>query len=151
MSFEFLEADRIKGEEIDLLIDNYMPGDLEKGWVPAYRYHIVIAGTNQIIGKIDLRIGEQESLYYGGHIGYSVDEEYRGHRYAGKACRLLKPIALKHGKNRLYITCNPTNLASRKTIERVGGKFIETVDLPPYNDMYQRGEREISIFEWILD
>ncbi len=49
------------------------------------------------VGQINLRIGYVRSLYYGGQIGYDVDEAYRGNGYAGKACGLLAPVMGLHG------------------------------------------------------
>ncbi len=151
MSIHFKRFKKIEGLEIDLLIEEWSQGDPEKGWVPAYKYQIVQSRSDRTVGSIDLRIGYQERLYYGGHIGYSVDEDYRGNHYAGKACRLLKQVALAHGMRKLIITCNPDNFPSRKTCEYVGAVFKAAVDLPTYNDMYQRGERQVCIFEWDLE
>lgn len=150
MGVHFKSFDRVRGKEIDLLINEWDPGDLEKGWVPAYKYGIVRAGTEQQLGTIDFRVGYQESLYYGGHIGYSVDEAFRGRHFAGKACLLLRQVALAHEMTKIYITCNPENFPSRKTCEYVGAKLREVVDLPKYNDMYQRGERKVCVYEWYL-
>lgn len=150
MSFCFLDFDRLSGQEIDLLIEQKAPANDKKGWVPAYKYRMVLAHTDTSVGEIDLRIGEQESLYYGGHIGYNVKKNHRGNRYAGKACLLLKPVAQAHGMTRLYITCHPDNIPSKRTIEALGCQFIEVVNLPPHNDMYLRGERQVCVFEWTL-
>ncbi len=35
------------------------------------------------------RIGYSEGLFFGGHIGYTIDEKYRGNHYSAKACKLL--------------------------------------------------------------
>ena len=43
--------------------------------------------------------------------------------------------------SRLWITCNPDNLASRRTCERLGAKLVETVPIPKTHTFYQRGER----------
>lgn len=150
LSIHFKHFERISGNEIDLLISEWAPGDLDKGWVPAYKYFIVLGGTTQEVGVIDLRVGYQESLYYGGHIGYCVDEAFRGKHFAGKGCLLLRQVALAHKMNKIYITCNPENFPSRKTCEYVGAKLKEIVNLPKYNDMYQRGERQVCVYEWNL-
>jgi tagatose 1,6-diphosphate aldolase len=42
----------------------------------------------------------------------------------------------------LWITCNPYNIASRRTCELAGGELVEIVDLPKDTDMHQRGERK---------
>lgn len=75
------------------------------------------------MGSCDLRIGHNENLYYGGNIGYRVEEAYRGNHYAGKACLLLFELARKHDLQYLIITCNPDNAASRKTCEYAGENF----------------------------
>ena len=41
----------------------------------------------------------------------------------------------------LWVTCNPDNIASRRTCELAGGVLVEIVDLPEDIDMYQEGER----------
>jgi len=150
MAFAFLDYDRISGDEIDLAIDFKAPGDERLGVVPAYHYGMVLHGTHVRVGGIDLRVGYTESLYYGGNIGYSVLPAYRGRRFAAQACRLLRPLALAHGMEKLYITCNPDNVPSRKTCESIGARLVDIVDLPPDNDMYLRGERQKCIFEWTL-
>ena len=150
MSFAFLDYDRIPGTDIDLMIDFKAPGDERRGIAPVYHYGMMLRGTYERVGGIDLRVGYMESLYYGGHIGYSVSPPYRGRRFAQQACRLLRPVALAHGMEKLYITCNPDNVPSCKTIEALGARLVEIADLPPDNDMYKEGERQKCIFEWTL-
>ncbi|MBI2851214.1 MAG: GNAT family N-acetyltransferase [Chloroflexi bacterium] len=124
---------------------------LEKGFVPAYWFDIRLAGRPERIGRVDLRIGNTSHLIlYGGHIGYSVNTEHRGHRYAARACSLIKPVAVAHGLKTLWITCNPDNIASRRTCEIIGCKLIEIIDLPADTDMYQRGERQKCRYRWDL-
>jgi tagatose 1,6-diphosphate aldolase len=104
---------------------------------------MIPAGAGVIAGRIDLRVGDTEHLrYYAGQIGYGVEPLHRGHPYAARAVRLLMPLARRHGLAELWITCNPDNIASRRTCELAGAEFVEIVDLPPDNDMYRRGERQ---------
>ncbi|WP_430495253.1 GNAT family N-acetyltransferase [Rossellomorea marisflavi] len=110
---------------------------------------MALKGSATPIGVIDLRIGHNENLYYGGHIGYAVHSEHRGHHYAGKAVLLLKELALAHGMEKMTITCNPDNLPSRKTCEYVGAELKGIVAVPPHNDLYQRGEKEKCIYELV--
>jgi len=98
-------------------------------------------GQTENIGRIELRIGNTHHIVmYGGHIGYTVVPEYRGHHYAARACRLLMPLARSHGLKTLWITCNPDNIASRRTCELLGARLVEIVDLPASTDMYKAGE-----------
>lgn len=103
-----------------------------------------------MIGACELRIGHNDNLYYGGNIGYGIEEEYRGHHYAGKACLLLFELARKHDLKYLIITCNPDNYASRKTCEYAGGELLEIVKLPEDSDMREKGEVEKCIFRFAL-
>jgi len=101
-------------------------------------------------GTIGLRLGHDENLLmYLGHIGYHVLPPVRGHHYAERACRLLLPLARAHGMKQLIITCNPDNTPSRRTCERLGARYIETVKLPRGNALYQQGDREKC--RYILD
>ena len=97
-----------------------------------------------------LLVGKLSNLYYGGNIGYSIDEEYRGHYYAAKACLLLFELAKMHQLEYVIITCNPDNYASRKTCEYVGCELLEIVELPENNDMREAGETEKCIYKFIV-
>ncbi len=145
----FLDTSFLKDGEIFLKAYAHIDGDETRGWLPAYHFMIcTLDGTE--IGHCDLRIGHNENTYYGGNIGYCVKEEYRGHHYAGKACRLLFSLARLHGLQHLIITCNPDNLPSRKTCEYAGGVLEGIADLPEGNDMYQNGERQKCIYRFAL-
>lgn len=145
----FIDTDFLENDEIKLVLEKIVDGDDKKGWVPAY--HFAICNLEGIkMGVCDLRIGHNDNLYYGGNIGYAVDEEYRGHHYAGKACLLLFELAKKHQLEYVIITCNPDNHASRKTCEYAGGELSEIVELPADNDMREKGETEKCIFKFLL-
>ena len=145
----FFDTTFLKNDEIQLLLEKTVNGDEEKGWVPAYHFAICdLQGVK--MGSIDLRIGHNDKLYYGGNIGYRVEEPYRGHHYAGKACLLLFELAKKHNLEYLIITCDPDNYPSRKTCEYAGGELLEIVELPEDNDMRERGMTEKCIYRFEL-
>lgn len=147
---KFLNTDFLEDEEIKLVLDRLSEGNPERNWVPAYYFRICDLYGN-IIGACDLRIGYTDGLYYGGHIGYAVKEEYRGHHYAAKACKLLFSLAQRHEMNYLYITCNPDNFASRKTCEYLEGEFLGVMELPEGNDMrINDGDTHKCIFKFNL-
>jgi tagatose 1,6-diphosphate aldolase len=123
----------------------HQPADSNKGWVPAYHFWMrnLSSTSGHCAGGIGLRIGNSDDiLLYYGHIGYHVFPHHRGHHFAERACRLLLPIARHHGLHTLWITCNPDNHASRRTCERLGMQLIDTVNVPPRNPLYLRGERQ---------
>lgn len=148
--FEFKDFDYLTDGEIDLKIEGKIPANEEKGYVPSYRYMITLHKSDNNIGNIDIRIGYNENLYYGGHIGYSIKEPYRGNNYAAKACNIIKSVGIAHGMDKIIITCNPNNIPSRKTCEKAGLQLKEIVDLPSYNDLYKAGDRQECIYEGLL-
>jgi predicted acetyltransferase len=141
--FHFHASSPLIDDDLVLVLREEYPGDPTRNYVPAYKFKMMVADQIEVIGHIELRIGNTESLVrYGGHFGYEVEPAYRGHHYAARACRLLLPLAKSHGLTTLWITCNPDNFTSRRTCELAGAIFVEIVDLPEDNDMYQRGERQ---------
>ena len=140
---EFHDPGELIDGDLQLLLDETHPANTAKGHVPEYRFKMVLAGQEEKIGGINLRVGNTDHLAkYSGHIGYGVEPEHRGHHYAARSVRLLLPLARQHGMEALWITCNPDNIASRRTCELAGAKFIEIVDLPEDTDMYQQGARQ---------
>jgi predicted acetyltransferase len=139
----FIEPGKLQDGELLLVLDRYQMADPEKEWVPTYHFNMVLEGASGVIGGINLRIGNPDRIVlYRGHIGYSVNPEYRGHHFAARSVRLLVPLAAAHGLNPVWITCDPDNLASRRTCELAGAEFVEIIDIPSDEEMYQRGIRQ---------
>ena len=58
-------------------------------------------------------------------------------------------LAKKHGMEYLYITCNHTNIPSKKTLEYLGGEFVELAELPEDNDMRVRdGQTHVLVYKF---
>lgn len=107
--------------------------------VPA-RYYRMISATGESVGDINLRLDTSEAITrYAGHIGYEVHAEHRGRRYAAQAVRLMIPIAREHGIDPLWITCDPENTASRRTLEFAGAEYVETVSVLYNNAIFLAG------------
>lgn len=102
------------------------------------------------IGECNLRVGHNDKIYLGGNIGYQIDENFRGHHYAAKACELLFALAREHELGYLIITCEPNNIASLRTCERLGGTLLEIADIPETSDMYQAGIRKVNVYRFVL-
>ena len=127
--FSFLDCfDTIIGDTLTLKIIEKNPGNGQA--VPFYYYEICLTDSGQSVGKISIRIGHNFHSYYNGNIGYEIDESYRGHHYATAACRMVLPVAKAHGMDYLDITCDEDNIASYKTIERIGAKLLEICTVP---------------------
>ena len=95
-------------------------------------FDIVDIATRRIAGEIALRIGEGESLYYLGHIGYHIDPPYRGRRGALRACKMCLPLLKEMGMLSFVITTDDDNYPSIKTCELLGCELESTVDVPAW-------------------
>lgn len=142
----FIEVPFLSDGTLYLVCTHKTQGDPDIGWVPAYDFYVCKDGEK--IGNLNLRIGYTDSLYYGGQIGYSIDEAYRGHGYAAAACRLLIPVAKAHHMDKLIITNHEINLASIRVCEKLGAKKLRTARLPEWHDLYRQGQRFVNIYEW---
>ncbi len=118
----------LSGDNMELQLIEFNPGnDVE---IPFYWYEIIPKGINKPVGKISIRLGNNYHSYYNGHIGYEVDEEYRGHRFSYEAAKMVLWVAKEHGMEFLYLVCDEDNTASYKTIEKLGAVLLE-VAVPP--------------------
>ncbi len=150
--FKFLDVGTLSDGEIEVVVKEKQPADDKKGYVPGYEFEIRLLGKPDPIGRVGLRIGNTKRVIMDiGHIGYEIKENYRGHRYAAKACNLVKSIAVAHGLQTLWILCDPGNIASRRTCEILGCDLVEIVNIPEGSEMYQRGERQACRYRWDLE
>lgn len=137
--------------EIVLRLIRDVPANPAEEWLRALHYGISLVNAKEVIGYIDIRLGYTlDVVRYGGHLGYGIEPAWRGHHYAGKACLILKQVAIEHGMDVIWITCNPDNWPSRKTCEWIGATLVEIVDLPPDNDQYKQGDRQKCRYRWVL-
>lgn len=147
MKFAFLDVENLTDGEITLELMGAYPADIARRFVPYYAFAIVRDDTGERVGNISLRIGDDETLYLAGHIGYIVHARHRGNRYAAKACNILFSLAKRHGMHALLITCDPDNGPSRRTCEIVGGKLLEIADVPEGSPLYLEGSRQKCVFQ----
>ena len=144
----FIDIPKLNDGEIFLICTEKNPGIPEKKRVPEYRFAVCKDGEK--IGDIGLRIGYTDGLYYGGQIGYGINESHRGKGYAANACRLLLPVAKAHNMVKLLITNNVTNHASIRVCEKLGARLVRIVRLPEWCELYKEGQRFSNIFEICL-
>jgi len=101
-----------------LLSEERVPRKAE--WVCCSNYFWV-DGDN-FIGRIAIRHTLTEWLHeFGGHVGYDVRPSARRRGHATAMLRAALREAHVLGIDRVLITCDPGNIASRRTIERNGG------------------------------
>ena len=129
---------QLKDDELVLEPIEIAPHPVHK--VPTCFFKMVHADSGEELGRINLRTRSSPHIeLYAGYIGYAVEAAQRGHRYASRALRLLMPVASQFGIDPLWITCDPENLASRRTCELAGGELVEIVDVPATCIIYQSG------------
>jgi predicted acetyltransferase len=117
--------------------------NLPDGFVPSSVYWLV-RGETTILGMLCLRHGLNERLrQHGGHIGYSVRPSERGKGYATRMLALALDKARQRGLERVLLTCNKTNRASARVIEKNGGV------LEGERPIMLRGEPRMSCYYWI--
>ncbi|SJZ56212.1 GNAT family N-acetyltransferase [Anaerorhabdus furcosa] len=137
--------------EIDLVETYQLKGSKENNFIPSICYDIRLHESNKKVGRCDLRIGMDRELYLVGNIGYSVAKEFRGHNYAYKACKILFQLAKdKYLMDQLIITCNPDNIASKKTCEKLDGNLVEIVDVPLGHWLRNQGDLEKCVYLYYL-
>ena len=92
------------------------------GWVPS-TYLWYVDGAI-FLGRLSIRHRLTQWLQdYGGHIGYDVRPSARRHGHATEMLRQALPWCRKLRIDPALVTCDLDNVASRKVIERAGGKF----------------------------
>ncbi|HPY95539.1 MAG TPA: GNAT family N-acetyltransferase [Clostridia bacterium] len=121
---------RLTGQEVELRFSERSTRDRASGIPESITYDIFLQGSRVYVGYISLRLGESPEIYYLGHIGYRVEEAWRGHGYAAKALRALLPLIRAEGFHSLSITTDPDNIPSRKTCEKLGCELESIVKVP---------------------
>lgn len=131
--FKFYEKfNELSNEMVDLKIIQKFEGN--EVMIPFYYYDIYEKKSNKKVGKISIRIGDNYHSYFNGHIGYEIDEQFRGNNYSYYASKLVLQVADEYGMKRIYLTCNESNIASRRIIEELGCDLLEIIDVP--NDYF---------------
>lgn len=129
---EAIEAVRpfeLRHGDLELRLADYSVHSFHR--VPTYFFQMRSQLSGEELGKINLRVGSTAHIeLYAGHIGYGVHPQFRGHRYAARSLLLLLPLTRRMGIDPVWITCDPENRASRRSLEIAGAEFVEIVDVP---------------------
>ena len=90
------------------------------GFVTAHTFFAL--DNDKIVGVINARHELNDYLLnFGGHIGYSVRKSERRKGYGKKMLIYTSKFLFSLGLDKILITCNKNNTASRRTIESCGG------------------------------
>lgn len=112
-------------------------------WVEADQFMLIREGERKILGMINFRHDLNDYLAeYAGHIGYGVRPSERHQGYAKAMLALCLEKCRSLGLDRVLITCDDDNEASRRTILACGGVFERTA---------QEGEKILERYWITLD
>ncbi len=98
--------------------------DLPNGYVGQTIYWLYDNGIPVGIGKIRHALTEH-SRKFGGNIGYAISNKYRGNGYGTIILKLLLEKAKDIKLEEKLLTVEKTNPASKRVIEKNGGKLID--------------------------
>ena len=106
--------------------------EIEDGWrVPSGTWWFFVDGRP--VGMVKLRYFLTDALREGGgHVGYAVTPNERGHGYAAMMLEAIKPIAAAKGIERMLVTVHNDNIASIRTAMKCGGQILRVSDVRHY-------------------
>jgi predicted acetyltransferase len=141
-----MSPEKLAFGNVTLRFVKVVPGEPSRGLV--YYYHFRIHTSDQSdVGHINFRVGDTNHVrLYAGHIGFEILEQFRGRGYARDACRAIAPL-VRSIYREVIITCDTDNDASRKTIERLGARFLEEIAVPANDPHYRQGRRKLR-YQW---
>ncbi len=137
----------LRSGPIRLAFERMVTPDSGGELVPFYHFK-VLGEDGAIVGHINFRVGETRHVNLcAGHIGFEIRPEHRGHSYALYACRALAPLVQRYYE-RVILTVDPGNRPSIRTIEKLGARFLDEIDVPPEDPAYAAGARRKRRYEW---
>lgn len=146
----FLPTDDLSDGLVRLRCQYRVERDPRRRHVPMYRFDILLEGSGETAGFCELRLGKEGELALEGNLGYEVYPDYRGRGLAARACGLLFTLAKAHGMASATITCHPDNLASIRTAEKAGARYVCTLPIPEGHPMYSEKTREVRVYRRAL-
>jgi len=106
---------------------------------PFYWFWLVLFDANglpeHVAGDINVNISPEPvgAQVDRCHFGYHVLPQFRGRHYAARAMRLAFPLLRAHGVEAAWITCHPSNTASRRSCEIAGARLLDIVEVDRSN------------------
>lgn len=102
--------------------ENRLQALYKENYVPSHVYLAVRKEDDRVVGIIDFRHPIKGFLLeVGGNVGYSVRPSERRKGYAGEMLKQILIICKEYELDKVLVTCDKENIASRKTILKNGG------------------------------
>jgi predicted acetyltransferase len=103
----------------------------------------------ELVGRVSVRFELSGTLLTtGGHIGYAVVPAHRNKGYATEILRQALVLIRADGVDRVLMTCDDSNIASRRVIESCGGVFESVVPLEVGQSLFHDSDQVIRRY-WI--
>ena len=118
-------------ESFDEWIDfeNRLKKKYGAGYAHSEVFIAVRENDDKVVGIIDYRHPLTPFLLkYGGNIGYSILPGERRKGYASEMLALLLPVCKAFGEEKVLLTCDEDNTASRRTIMKNGGVLENAIE-----------------------
>lgn len=148
--FEFKDFSNLSDEEIKLVIKSRDEADINEGYSPRYGFSIIHIKDNKDIGVVYFSVGNTRQHYLTGHLSYGVSPAYNGHNFARKACLLLKPVIKSHGFNKVMLGSSYDNIASRRTIKKLGAIRLTMKDVSDKSIFKELEDKRIEMYVWSI-
>lgn len=101
---------------------------LDDGMVPESVFWLV--DDHEFIGHVSIRHRLNDGLKrIGGHIGYAVRPAAQRKGYGSAILKFALPKARELGIRSALLTCDASNVASRRIIEKNGGKLEKEIEV----------------------
>lgn len=113
--------------------------NIPEGRVSANTYFLLRISDNKIIGMINIRHKLNEFLLNeGGHIGYSIRPTERNKGYGTIMLKLALERCRELNLDKVLITCDKSNLASTKVVQRNNGILENEIFSETFSEVVQR-------------
>ncbi len=120
--------------------------------VPTILFDVYVKSMDRVVGRVEYRFESDYEVKFYGNVGYVIYPPYRGNNYAYLGTKLmLEKIAIRHPEiNQVVITCNPDNIASKKTIEKLDATYLGRIKVDRHHELYRLGEKEKEVYALYL-
>lgn len=129
--YKNLNADELENNfaaYITKILSQSVGENLPKGIVPETTFWLIDKGD--FIGRASIRHElTKDLLKEGGHIGYDIRPSKRNMGYGKKLLKMALKKAKKLGIKNALITCDITNISSKKVIEANGGVLKNAIEV----------------------
>lgn len=131
-----------------LLVEKAAGNSFHLDWSTSTNYYYFL--DNELVARIGCRwqLEKGDLERFGGHIGYVTRPDYRRQGIMTELLLFALECYRKRGILRVLITANRYNIASRRTIEKVGGILEDIVQVPMDYNVSSMAGQELARY-WI--